>query len=40
VFGDTLLVTETGCEPLNRAERKLFHPEGQFLNPEGQFQKK
>jgi Xaa-Pro dipeptidase len=24
VFGDTLLVTETGCEPLNRAERKLF----------------
>jgi Xaa-Pro dipeptidase len=31
VFGDTLLVTETGCEPLNRAERKLFHPEGRFL---------
>jgi Xaa-Pro dipeptidase len=27
VFGDTLLVTETGCEPLNRAERKLFHAE-------------
>ena len=31
VFGDTLLVTETGCEPLNRAERKLFHSERQFL---------
>jgi Xaa-Pro aminopeptidase len=24
VFGDTLLVTETGCVPLNKAERKLF----------------
>ena len=24
VFGDTLLVTSDGCEPLNRTERKLF----------------
>ena len=24
VFGDTLLVTETGCVPLNKTERKLF----------------
>jgi Xaa-Pro dipeptidase len=24
VYGDTLLVTENGCTPLNRAERKLF----------------
>jgi Xaa-Pro dipeptidase len=24
VYGDTLLVTENGCVPLNRAERKLF----------------
>jgi Xaa-Pro dipeptidase len=24
VYGDTLLVTESGCTPLNRAERKLF----------------
>jgi Xaa-Pro aminopeptidase len=24
VFGDTLLVTQDGCEPLNKAERKLF----------------
>ncbi|HEY7335427.1 MAG TPA: Xaa-Pro peptidase family protein [Bryobacteraceae bacterium] len=24
VFGDTLLVTHDGCEPLNKAERKLF----------------
>jgi Xaa-Pro aminopeptidase len=24
VFGDTLLVTANGCEPLNKAERKLF----------------
>jgi Xaa-Pro aminopeptidase len=25
VFGDTLLVTETGCVSLNQTERKLFH---------------
>ena len=24
VFGDTLLVTANGCEPMNKAERKLF----------------
>jgi Xaa-Pro aminopeptidase len=24
VFGDTLLVTQTGCESLNKTEKKLF----------------
>jgi Xaa-Pro aminopeptidase len=24
VFGDTLLVTETGCVSLNKTEKKLF----------------
>jgi hypothetical protein len=27
VFGDTLVVTETGCERLNKTDKKLFWKE-------------